>query len=127
MIHLQNYVFFILLKTWILYMNVISRTNEARCLKWHEACKWKCRLDESVCNNKERWNEDKWRRECKELVGKGICDKGFNWNPSKCECDKIMWCWRIFKCRKRLVDKLVEKCNENIDGKKLHPNKIIYN
>ena len=52
-------------------MNVISRTNEARCLKWHEACKWKCRLDESVCNNKQRWNEDKCRRECKELVGKG--------------------------------------------------------
>ena len=35
--------------------------------------------------------------------------------------------YKKFKCRKRLVDKLVEKCNENIDGKKLHPNKMIYN
>ena len=31
-----------------------------------------------------------------------------------------MWCWRVFnyencKCRKRLVDKLVEECTENID------------
>ena len=28
--------------------------------------------------------------ECKELIDKGTCDKGFIWNPSncKCECDK---------------------------------------
>ena len=32
--------------------------------------KFKCkyRLDASVCNNKKRWNNDKWRCECKELV-----------------------------------------------------------
>ena len=31
------------------------------------------------------------------------------------------------KCRKRLVDKLVEECSENIDEKEMHPNEIIYN
>ena len=45
------------------------------------------KLDASVCNNKQRWNEDKCRCECKELIDKGICDKGFNWNPSNCECE----------------------------------------
>ena len=40
-------------------------------------CKCKCRLDESVCNNKQRWNENKCRCEYKELIDKGICDKGF--------------------------------------------------
>ena len=25
--------------------------------------------------------------ECKELIDKGICDKGFIWNPSNCECE----------------------------------------
>ena len=35
------------------------------------------RLDASVCNNKQRWNEGKCRCECKELIDKGICDKGF--------------------------------------------------
>ena len=30
-------------------------------------------------------------------------------------------------CRKRLVDKLVDKCNENIDKKKLCSIKLIYN
>ena len=36
-------------------------------------------------NNKQRWNEDKCRYECKELI-----DKGFILNPSnwECECDK---------------------------------------
>ena len=39
--------------------NLMSKTNEARHIKWHETCKCKCRLDTSVCNNKKRWNEDK--------------------------------------------------------------------
>ena len=25
--------------------------------------------------------------ECKELIDKGTCDKGFIWNPSNCECE----------------------------------------
>ena len=28
----------------------MSRTNEARHIKWHEICQCKCRLDASVCN-----------------------------------------------------------------------------
>ena len=35
-------------------------------------------------------NEYKCRSECKELIDKIICDKGFIWNSSnrECECDK---------------------------------------
>ena len=71
--------------------NLMSRTNEARYIKWHETCKSKCRLDASVCNNKQLWNEDKCWCECKELIDKGTCDKGFLWNPSNCEyeCAKL--------------------------------------
>ena len=69
------------------------------------------------------------------MIDKGICDKGFNWNPSNCECECDKSCdvgeyldYKNCKCRKRLVDKLVvEECNENIDEKELHPNKLIYN
>ena len=57
--------------------SLISRTNETRHIKWHKTSKCKCRLDASVCNNKQRWNEDKWRCEWKELTDKGMCDKGF--------------------------------------------------
>ena len=45
--------------------NLMSRTNETRHIEWHETCKCKCRLDAIVCNNKQRWNEDKCRCDCK--------------------------------------------------------------
>ena len=102
--------------------NLMSRTNETRHIKWHETCKCKCRLDASVYNNKQRWNDDKYPCECKELIDKGVCDKGYIWNPSNCECECDKSCdigeyldYENCKCRKRLVDKLIEECNENIE------------
>ena len=68
--------------------NLMSLTNQTKHIEWHENCKCKCRLDSSVCNNKQRWNKDKYRCEYKEeLIEKGICDKGFIWNPSNCNCE----------------------------------------
>ena len=102
--------------------NLMSRTNETRFIKWHEICKCKCRLDASVCNDKQQWNNDKCQCECKELIDKDICNKEYIWNPSncKCECDKS--CdfgeyldYENCKCRNGLVDKLIEECNENIE------------
>ena len=58
-----------------------------------------------------------------------MCDKGFIWNPSNCECECDKLCdvgeyldYKNCKCRKRLIDKLVEEYSENIDG-----NKMLYN
>ena len=48
------------------------RTNETRHIKWHETCKCECRLNASVCHNKQRWNDDKCRCQCKELIDKGV-------------------------------------------------------
>ena len=47
-------------------------------------------------------------------------------DPSDCECDKLCDVgeyldYRNCKCRKKLVDKFVEECSENIDE-----NEIIY-
>ena len=107
----------------------MSRTNETRFIEfieWHETCKCKCRLDAIVCNNKQRWNEDKCRCECKELIQKGVCDKGFIWNSSNFECEYDKSCdigecldYEHCKCRKRLVDKLGDESDENIDEAKL--------
>ena len=44
--------------------NLMSRTNETWHIEWHETCKCKYRLDVSVCNNKQRWNNNKCRGEC---------------------------------------------------------------
>ena len=88
-------------------LNLMSRTNETRHIECHEPCKCKYRLDASVCDNKQR--------------------KGFLWNPNNCECDKSCDVGEYLdyencNCRKKLVDKLVEECSEEIDG-----NEMIYN
>ena len=65
------------------------------------------------------------------MIDKGVCDKGFIWNPSNCEseCDKSCDVgeyldYKNCKCRKRLADKLVERssaeeCTKNIDEVKI--------
>ena len=55
--------------------HLMPRTNETRHMEWHETCKCTFRLYASVCNNKQRWNEDKCKCECKELVDKDVFDK----------------------------------------------------
>ena len=57
-----------------------------------------------------------------------MCDKGFIWNPSNCEGEFDKSCgvgeyldYKNCKCRKWVIDKLVEKCSEKIDG-----NEMIY-
>ena len=58
--------------------NLMSWGNQTRHIEWHETCKCKCRLDACLCSNKQRWNEDKCRYECrKELIDKGRCDNQF--------------------------------------------------
>ena len=107
----------------------MSRTNETKNIKWHETCKCECRLDAIVCNDKQRWNNDKcW---C-ELIDKGVRDKGYAWNPSNCECDCDKSCnigeyldYENCTCKKRLVDTLVEEYNETIDEEELKPAIII--
>ena len=101
----------------------MSRNNEIRYIEWHETCRCECKFGTNVCNNK-RWNKNKCRCECKELIDKGVCDEGFIWNPSncKCECDKacdVGECldYENCKCRKKLVDKLVDECTEIVEVK----------
>ena len=66
--------------------NLMLRTNETRFTEWHEKCKCICRLDKIICNNKQRWNKNKYRCECKILMDKGVRSKGYISNPSNCEC-----------------------------------------
>ena len=72
--------------------NLILRTNETRHIEWHETCNCKCRLDASVCNNKQRWNKNKCRCQCKELIDDERWDKGFVWDPSNCEYERDELC-----------------------------------
>ena len=55
-----------------------------------------------------------------------MCDKGFIWNPSNCECECDKECdvgeyldYENCKCRKKLVDKLDDECTETVQEMKL--------
>ena len=87
--------------------DLMSRTNETKKITWHEKFKCECRLDAIVGNNKQHWNKIKSSCECKELIDKGVCDKGFIWNPSNCKCKCDKSCniseyldYKTFNCKK---------------------------
>ena len=68
------------------------------------------------------------------MVHKGVCDKGFIWNPSNCECKCDKSCdvgeylgHKNCKYRKKLVDKLIEECTENIEETRLVKKKLSKN
>ena len=88
--------------------NLMSRSNGTKHVEWHETCKCKLILDPSVCNNKQKWNNEKCRWECRELIKIGRRDKGFVWNHSDCDCECDKSCdvgeyldLKNCKCRKK--------------------------
>ena len=106
--------------------NLTSTTNETRHIEWHDTFKCRSRLNANVCNNKQRWNKDKCKCECKELIDRGTCNNDCNLSDYDIECDNTFDVgeyldYKDFKYRNKLVDKLVEECRENIDQ-----NKMIY-
>ena len=55
-----------------------------------------------------------------------MCNKGFIWNPSNCECECDKACdvaeyldYENCNCRKEIVDKLVDECTETVEEMKL--------
>ena len=57
------------------------------------------------------------------MIDKGNCDNRFIWNPStwECECDKSCDIgeylhYKNCKCRKKLMNELVEECREDVNG-----------
>ena len=103
--------------------NLLARINETRKVVWHETCKCVCRLTSGVCNDRQEWNENKYRCECKEdLINKLVCDKGYMWNPSSCSCECDRYCetgqyldYKNCVCRKKIIDDLIEQCTSIVD------------
>ena len=101
--------------------NFLMRLNETRNVLWHESCKCVCKLNSSVCNNKQIWNSNTCRCDCNEdFAGMINCAKGYTWNPCECQCDK--WCkpgqyldHKNCVCKNRLIDRLIEECTSVIN------------
>ena len=98
--------------------NFLMRLNETLNVLWHESCKCVRKLNSSVCNNKQIWNDDTCRCDCNEdFAGIINCAKGYMWNPSTCEfqCDK--WCkqrqyldHKNCVCKNKLIGRIIEEC-----------------
>ena len=58
--------------------NFLMMLNETRNVLWHESGKCVCKLNSSVCNNKQIWNDDTCRCDCNEDFTDIIsCDKEY--------------------------------------------------
>ena len=103
--------------------NFLMRLNETRNVLWHESCKCVCRLNLSVCNNKQIWNSNTCRCDCNEDFASIInCTKGYMWNPSTCECQCDMWCkpghnldYKNCVCKNKLIGRVIAECTSVIN------------
>ena len=103
--------------------NFLMRLNETRNVLWHKSCKCACKLNSSVCNNKEIWNDDTCRCDCNDdFAGIISCTKGYTWNPSICECQCDKWCkpgqyldHKSCVCKNKLIGRLIEECTSVIN------------
>ena len=111
--------------------NFLMMLNETRNVLWHESCKCICKLNSSVCNNKQIWNGDTCRCDCNEdFVGIINCTKGYTWNPSTCECQFDTWCkpgqyldHKNCNCKNKLIGRVIEECTSVINETMINNNK----
>ena len=103
--------------------NFLTRLSETRNVLWHESCKCVCKLNLSVCNNKQIWNSDTCRCDCNEdFTGIINCAKGYTWNPSTCECQCDTRCkpgqyldHKNCVCTNKLIGRVIEECTSVIN------------
>ena len=97
--------------------NFLTMLNETRNVLWHESCKYVCKLNSSVCNNKQISISTTCRCDCNEdFEGMINCAKGYTWNPSTCECQCDTWCkpcqyldHKNCVCKNKLIGRVIEE------------------
>ena len=95
--------------------NFLTMLNETRYVLWHESCKCVCKLNSSVCNNKQIWNSNTCRCDCnKDFAGMINCD---------------MWCkpsqylnHKNCVCKNKLVGRLISECTSVINETMMNNN-----
>ena len=110
--------------------NFLMMLSETRNVLWHESCKCVCKLNLSVCNNKQIWNGDTCRCDCNEdFVGIINCTKGYTWNPSTCEYQCDTWCkpgqyldHKNCVCKNKLIGRLINECTSIINETMMNNN-----
>ena len=94
-----------------------------------------CKLNSSICSNKQIWSGDTCRCDCNEdFAGIINCTKGYMWNPSTCECRCDTWCkpgqyldHKNCICKNKLICRMIEECTSIINGTMRNNNNYDYN
>ena len=108
----------------------LTMLNETRNVLWHESCKCVCKLNSSVCNNKQIWSSNTCRCDCNEDFADMInCAKKYTWNPSTCECQCDTWCkpgqyldHKNCVCKNKLIGRVIEECTSIINETMINNN-----
>ena len=82
--------------------DLISQQNEFREISFHKSCRCDCLLNETVYNDKQRWNKDERRCECLKIKE---CNDNSFWNVVNCKCE-----------HKKAPKLTTEECDVEING-----------
>ena len=97
----------------------MSGLNETRFIVQRESCKWKCKLNESVCNSQQKWMLMNVGVNVKNQIIGVLVKNGYMFSPSMCDCEcnkapKIDEHLDTKNNKKRLIGKLVLGCEDKI-------------
>ena len=101
--------------------NFLMRLNETRNVLWHKRCKCVCKLNSSICNNKQIWNDDTCRCDCNEDFTDIISSDNrvpYTWNPSLANVS-VIHCI----CKNKVIGRIIEECASVINGTMINNNK----
>ena len=82
--------------------DLMTLENTTKQVQFHGSCKCVCKINSSVCSEKQRFNKNKCRCEC--LINKK-CQNDFVWNYNNCKCE-------YRKSAKLIVEKECEEIND---------------
>ena len=72
-------------------LNMIRRINESNILTKHISWKCECKFDGRKCNSNQKWNNNKYQCECKNLKEHNAFKKGYIWNSATCSCENVKY------------------------------------
>ena len=61
--------------------NIITNKNKAKVMTQHILCHCKCKLNSTICNSNQKWNNETCQCEFKNYR---TCRNDYIWNPSTC-------------------------------------------
>ena len=83
---------------------MITNTKEAKSMKKHISCDYKCQFNSKTCNSSTKWNNKTCQCECKNYHK---CKKDYSWNPGTCICQNS-------KYFKNITKTSLTECDETI-------------